>query len=100
MIGQPFLLESVTPVATQQIKVRKSIIYPTTVSNVLNVRLPKDCSSAKLILYTSSGTRLGSWLLSSGTNSLDMTGLPQGLILGQIQADSFIESVKFIKAAF
>lgn len=100
MVGQPFLLESVTPVATQQIKVRKCAVYPTTVSTVLNVNLPDESKTAELILYSCSGTRLGSWALKSGLNTLDMTGLPQGLIIGQIRSNTFRESVKFIKATY
>jgi len=100
MVGQPFLLEPVIPVAIHQVTLRKCTLYPTMVSTVLNVNVPDESMNAELILYTCSGTRLGSWHLNSGNNSLDMSGLPQGIILGQIQSDSYRESVKFIKTTF
>ncbi len=98
MVGQPFLLESVIPVATQRVRIRQCVLYPTTVKNILNVNLPEDSNAAHLILYSVSGTCLGNWTLTGGNNVLDVSGLPQGLILGQIQTDSFNESVKFIKS--
>jgi len=97
MVGQPFLLESFIPAETHLEKQLKCVIYPTKVSNMLNVNIPDDAFKAEMVLFSCTGTRLGRWNLNGGVNTLNVSELPEGLILGRIQSNSINESVKFIK---
>ena len=99
MVGQPFMLDPVTPVNTTVLSRKRCSIYPTMVTSIVNVSLPDESVNAELILYSISGNRLGVWHLNSGINTFDLSSLPIGMILGQIQTDTFRETVKFIKLA-
>ena len=64
---------------------------------MLNVNIPDDAFKAEMVLFSCTGTRLGRWNLNGGVNTLNVSELPEGLILGRIQSNSINESVKFIK---
>jgi len=100
MMGQPFLFDPVVPVGTAVLSRHQCSIYPTLVASHLNVTVPDEVENAELILYSVGGNKLGCWVLTSGLNTIDMTALPAGLVIGQIRSASFRESVKFIKVAY
>lgn len=97
MVGQPFVFEPRMPVETKIVRVRQCSVSPTQVSSTLNVHLPDNAGPTVLHLFAASGLKLGSFPLSGGENTLDVSNLPQGMVLGQIQSATFRESVKFIK---
>lgn len=97
MVGQPFALEPMQPVDVKMTSQRRCVTYPTQTATTLNVRLPEGVGSAVFKAYSVRGLLVGSWTLTGGENSIDVSNLPQGMVFGQIQSATFKETVKFIK---
>jgi carbonic anhydrase/acetyltransferase-like protein (isoleucine patch superfamily) len=100
MVGQPFAFEPMLPVSTRLLRKSTCSVYVSQEDHLLHVRLPEGAGVATLRLYAVGGALLGSWTVNEGEQGIETTGLPTGMIVGQIRASQFQENIKFVNAGF
>ncbi len=87
------------PVSTQDIPAKditSTQVYPNPTNGQVWLDLPQGVESAECAVYNLRGQRLWSQHLSTATSTLDLSTLPAGMYLLQLQGDGWMQRAKVV----
>lgn len=97
ILGQPFKLEATVLTGVNAPLSKMCRISPNPVVNQMNLSLPENISSGKLLIYSLNGVLKGNWVVNGGNNTIDLSGLSSGIYFGKIQSEDLRETIRIIK---